>query len=337
VTQGTASVTEERAAGVGSGPVLVRWTAPDALSNLVAVLELAADGQIRYGAAGRQPTVATVKMVEDVLVAGDFYDRGEPIAAFAWPLLIRIGGLAVLTRGDDCSYTRGGSTPPDPPGRPPRRAMAGTRLELSARGRAALDQPSYQALGALWARWQVSVSTDELARIEAIKGQRAPGTLTSAVGRRAAVTAALAELEPGAWTGVGKLLAALRAQRPPLVATRSLRALWRLYVLDAYHGSLGHAGPRAWDLVEGRYALCVLFEYAATAGLIDVAYTDPRGARDDYRVLWGAGQLDCLSRYDGLVAVRVNELGAAVLHDPEALPGLGLPVPRPTGSLASPS
>jgi hypothetical protein len=299
VAKRTASVTEPRT--TGAGPVLVRWTAPDALSNLVAVLELAADGRVRCNATSRHPSAATVKMIEDALVAGDFYDSGEPIAAFAWPLLIRVGGLARL---------------------------AGLRLELSPRGRATLTSPSYEALAALWARWLGAVSTDEMARIEAVKGQRRPGTLTSAVGRRAAVAAALAELEPGAWTGIGKVLGILRAQRPPLVATRSLRAQWRLYVLDSYYGSLGHVGPRAWDLVEGRYALCVLFEYAATVGLIDVAYTDPCGARDDYRALWGADQLSCLSRYDGLAAVRVNELGAAVLHDPDALPGLGLPVPR---------
>jgi hypothetical protein len=304
VTEGTASVTEERAADVGSRTVLVRWTAPDALSNLVAVLELAADGRIRCSAANRQPSAASVKLVEDVLVAGDFYDSAEPIAAFAWPLLVQVAGLARLTA---------------------------SRLELSARGRAVLARPSYEALGALWARWLSSVSTDELARVDAIKGQRKPGTLTSAATRRAAVAAALAALEPGAWTGIGKLLAILRAQRPPLVAARSLRALWRLYVTDSYYGSLGHAGQQAWDLVEGRYALCVLFEYAATAGLIDVAYTDPRGARQDFRVLWGADQLSCLSRYDGLAAVRVNELGTAVLHNPLALSGLGLPVPRPAG------
>jgi hypothetical protein len=302
VAKGTASVTEQRAVTAEAGPVLVRWTAPDALSNLVSVLELAADGQVRYSASTRRPTAATVKLVEDVLVAGDFYDSGEPIAALAWPLLIQVGGLVRLT---------------------------GTRLELSPRGRAVLARPSYEALGALWARWLRSVSTDELARIEAIKGQRKPGTLTSATTRRAAVAAALAALQPGAWTGAGKLLASLRAQQQqPLVATRSLRALWQLYVVDSYFGSLGHAGSRAWDLVEGRYALCVLFEYAATLGLIDVAYTDPRGARDDYRVLWGADQLSCLSRYDGLAAIRVNELGGAVLHDPEALPRLGLPIPR---------
>jgi hypothetical protein len=299
VAERTASVTEPRTGQVG--PVLVRWTAPDALSNLVAVLELVADGRVRCNATSRQPYAATVKLIEDALVAGDFYDSGDPIAAFAWPLLIQVGGLARL---------------------------AGTWLELSPRGRATLASPSYEALAALWARWLGAVSTDEMARIDAIKGQRKAGTLTSAVTRRAAVAAVLAGLEPGAWTGVGKLLGRLRAQRPPLVAARSLRALWRLYVVDSYHGTLGHAGPRAWDLVEGRYALCVFFEYAATVGLIDVAYTDPRGARDDYRALWGADQLSCLSRYDGLTAIRVNDLGAAVLHDPGALPGLGLPVPR---------
>ena len=92
----TASVTEERAAAADASPVLVRWTAPDALSNLISVLELVADGQVRYGASTRRPTAATVKLVEDVLVAGDFYDSGEPIAAFAWPLLIQVGGLARL-------------------------------------------------------------------------------------------------------------------------------------------------------------------------------------------------------------------------------------------------
>ena len=41
-----------------------------------------------------------------------------------------------------------------------------------------------------------------------------------------------------------------------------------------------------------------------------------------------SGGRDCLSRYDGLAAVRVNDLGAAILHDLGALPALGLPVPR---------
>jgi hypothetical protein len=317
VPEGTVSVIYERAEYAAADPLLIRCTAPDALSNLVAVLELAADGQLRCIAGSRQPSAATVKLVEDVLVAGDYYDTGEPIAAFAWPLLIQAGRLAVPAPADDS------------PG-PAREGRAGIRLELTARGHAVLARPSYQALSALWARWLRIVSYDELSRIEAIKGQRKSATLIAAVTRRAAVAAGLATIEPGVWTNVRELLEILENQQPPLVAVRSLLALWRLYVADPYYGSLGHAGLAAWDIVEGRYALCVLFEYAATLGLIDVAYADPRGARDDYRALWGADRYAYLSRYDGLAAVRVNKLGAAVLHDPDAVPGAGLPVPRRT-------
>jgi hypothetical protein len=280
--------------------VHLRCTAADALSNLVGVLELAADGQVRCSAATRRPFAATVAVVEDALVAGDYYD-GEPIASFAWPLLLLVGGLA---------------------------RRAGTTLEVTARGRAVLSRPSYAALGALWDRWLTSVSHDELSRIETIKGQRRSATLTPATTRRAAVAAGLAAVRPGAWTQLGAVLSILRTGAPRLAVTRSLMARWRLYIADSYYGSLGHAGAQSWDIVEGRYALCVLLEYAATMGLIDVAYTDPRGARDDYRALWGADQYACLSRYDGLLAVRVNDLGAAVLHDPDALPGLALPLPR---------
>jgi hypothetical protein len=293
--------------GAGADGVQVRCTAPDALSNLVAVLELVTDGQVRCSAATRRPSAATVKLVDDVLVAGDDYydprdrgDAGESIAAYAWPLLVQAGGLARL---------------------------AGTRLELTRRGQDALARPGYDALATVWDRWLKNVSYDELARIEAIKGQRKPATLSSAATRRAAVVAGLAELEPGTWEDIDTVLALLRTQDRPLVAVRGLRALWRLYIVDSYYGSLGHAGLRAWDIVEARYALCLLFEYAATAGLVDIGYIDPRGARDDYRSLWGAGQYASLSRYDGLIAIRVNDFGAAVLHGEPDLT-LGLPVPR---------
>jgi len=136
-------------------------------------------------------------------------------------------------------------------------------------------------------------------------------------------------MEPGEWEDIDTLLATLEYQQQPLVAVRNLMALWRLYLIDSYYGSLGHAGYKAWPLVEGRYALCALLEYTATMGVIDVAYADPDGAREDYRGLWGADRLARLSRYDGLVAIRVNELGAAILHAPADLHALGLPVPRP--------
>ena len=293
-----------RASAFPRGPVTVRGTGPDALSNLIAVLELAADGQVRCSAAPRRPLGATVRLVEDVLVTGDYYDRrgaGEPIAAFAWPMLLQAGGLARL---------------------------AGSGLELTPRGEQVLARPSYQALGALWARWLRSVAQDEFSRIEAIGGQRRTGTLTAPARRRAALADGLAALGPGLWVEVDALFAVLRAQPAAVVMAASPLTRWRLYLGDPRHGSLGPAGAAAWNVLEGRYALCALFEYAATLGVVDVAYTAAPGARDDYRGLWGTDGYDSLSRYDGLAAVRVNELGAAILHDPGTLPALGLPVPR---------
>jgi hypothetical protein len=59
-----------------------------------------------------------------------------------------------------------------------------------------------------------------------------------------------------------------------------------------------------------RYLLCFLFEYVAALGIIDVAYIEPNGARNDFRNLWGADDLEFLSRYDGLVYFRLTPLGA---------------------------
>jgi len=298
-----------RVLALPAGPVRIRCTAPDALSNLVAVLELAADGRLRCAAGTRRPLAATVRLVEDTLVAGDYYggpegeprDDGEPIAAFAWPMLLQAGGLARL---------------------------GGTALELTPRGRAVLARPSCGCVGALWDRWRGSVSQDEFSRIEAIRGQRKTGTLTPVASRRAAVADGLAALEPGVWVDVDAFFAILRTQAEPLAVTASPLARWGLYLEDPRHGSLGPAGEKAWAAVEGRYALCILFEYAATLGVVDVAYAGPRGARGDYRELWGADQRDSLSRYDGLSAIRVSELGAAILHDPGVLDAHRLPLPR---------
>ncbi|MBU1752162.1 MAG: hypothetical protein KKA73_31160, partial [Chloroflexi bacterium] len=88
------------------------------------------------------------------------------------------------------------------------------------------------------------------------------------------------------------------------------RDLWHLYIADPNYGSLGYAGYGEWPLLQGRYLLAFLFEYAATLGLIDVAYIHPSGARPDYHDNWGTDDLDCLSRYDGLLYFRLTGLGA---------------------------
>jgi len=57
----------------------------------------------------------------------------------------------------------------------------------------------------------------------------------------------------------------------------------------------------------------VLFEYAGTLGLLDLDYVHPTGAREDFQENGGGVDLDTLSRYDGLQAIRLTALGRYAL------------------------
>ncbi|WP_150135630.1 helicase-associated domain-containing protein [Streptomyces hyaluromycini] len=273
----------------------------DARTELAAVLQLAAAGRLRCSDKTKRPSAATLRALGEVLVGGDFYE-GEAVRAFAWPLLLQAGGLAELSGG---------------------------RLELTARGGKALAASAHETIRHLWRRWLGHGVLDEFSRIEEIKGQRAANVLSAAGLRRRAVGAALAECcPPGEWVTVDELFKAMRAAGHDPYPVRSERALWELYLEDAQYGSLGYDGYHDWPVLQGRYTLCVLFEYAATLGLVDVQYIDPEGARDDFRHMWGADWLERLSRYDGLLAVRLNPLGAyATEHADDYRPG-----PAPAGA-----
>lgn len=263
----------------------VRRTERYAAEDLRAVLRLCDSGRLKCSATTRRPAAATVAEVVAVLSAGDFY-RDEPVAAFAWPLLVQAGGLAEISGG---------------------------KLKLTATGRAALGKPPAGVLRALWRSWLSKGLIDEFSRVESIKGQRAANVLTAPKARRQKVSEALAGQPAGVWVDVDDLFQQMKMTAWSPRVARSERALWKLYLEDPQYGSLGYAGFGEWELLEGRYTLAVVFEYAATLGLVDVAYDDPDGARDDYHENWGADYFEALSRYDGLRAIRLNDLGAYVL------------------------
>ncbi|MDN5764959.1 MAG: helicase-associated domain-containing protein [Humibacillus sp.] len=263
----------------------VRLTEGVALRDLHAVLRLCDSGRLRCSDKTKRPAAAALIMVAEALTGGDFY-RDEAIAAYAWPLIVQAGGLATVSGG---------------------------KLQLTARGRAALSHPAAEVIRQLWRSWVAKGAIDELSRVEHLKGQRAANVLTAVKTRREIVATALANREPGAWVEVEKLFASMRRSGLSPTVARNGRAVWKLYLVDAQYGSCGYDGYGTWQMLEGRYTLAVVFEYAATLGLIDVAYDEPEGARDDFRYNASAEELPYLSRYDGLRALRLNGLGAYVL------------------------
>lgn len=277
-------------------PVQVRETEREALHDLPAMLRLIEAGKLGVSATTRRPGQAALKAVGDVLHGGDFYTGQEeeleeeeqadlPIKAFAWPLIVQAAGFA---------------------------ALSGTRLQLTAAGRKAASLRAPEALRIAWDRWLRTTMLDEFSRVNSIKGQGGKGKagLTAVARRREAVADALGECPPGAWIAVDELFRYMQAAGHSFEVTRNP---WTLYISDPNYGSLGYEGYHEWEILQGRYVLALLFEYAATLGLVDVAYLLPVNARRDYRGLWGTDELSYLSRYDGLLYFRLNPLGAWIL------------------------
>ena len=267
-----------------------------AVHDLLTVLRLIDGGRITASAKTRRPSAVAVRRIAGTLHGGDFFDptrkknhAGQmvgPVRAFAWPWMVQAAKLVQLN---------------------------GSKLALTRTGRAAFTAPPEETLRRIWERWLNSTLLDEFSRMEDIKGQfrgRGKRMMTPPTRRRAMIAEALAQCPVGGWVQVDDFFRFMRAKELHFSVTRDP---WLLYVDDSERGSMGYAGRAMWNLLQGRYVRCLLFEYAATLGLVVVVFTDPRGARSDYWHMWGTDEMEFLSRYDGLEYFRLNPLGAYCL------------------------
>ncbi len=275
-------------------PIVQLATERAALQELNTVLRLIEAGKIRASNKTNRVTKTGAKAITQALYGGDYYPPDElldsydqtpigPIKAFAWPLIMQSAGLAEL---------------------------AGPKLQLTPAGKKALTSPTPEkTIRTIWKKWQKSKLLDEFNRIHTIKGQTGKGkrSMTAVSTRRTAITQTLSECPVKAWLKFDEFSRYIKASGHTFKVSRDL---WNLYIAERHYGSLGYEGYGGWNIVQARYMLAFLFEYAATMGLIDIAYIPPTGARPDYGSLWGTDDLDCLSRYDGLLYIRLNNLGA---------------------------
>jgi len=271
-----------------------RLTEREALHEVVVMLRTFEQARITVSEKTALPSSSTLKLLAERLVGGDFYPVVEktdkwdqtigPIKAFAWPMLLQASGLALRT---------------------------GTRLTLSPTGVKALSAPPADVLRTLWRKWLKTTLLDEFSRVDAIKGQSSTGRVMSAVPpRRAAIEEALQACPTGRWVLLDDFSRFMRAADHVFAVAHDP---WKLYLGERQYGSLGYDGSHGWNILQDRYIAAVLFEFAATLGIVDVAYVDPAEGRDDFRDMWGADELRFLSRYDGLNSFRITALGAYIL------------------------
>ena len=272
----------------------VRLAEREAAQELSILLRSLEQMRIQVSDKTAQASAASQRTLGDKLVGGDYYPYVEkkdkwdqeigPIRAFAWPLLLQAGGLA----------TRSGS-----------------RLALSPAGIKASSAPPAEALRALWRKWLKSSLLDEYSRVDVVKGQGGKGRVMTAIApRRAAIEEALTHCPVGRWVSADEFSRFMCAAGLDFEVAHDP---WRLYVCSADYGSLGNNRHGGWNILQERYILAFLLEYAATLGLIDVAFVDPANARRDYRDMWGTDDLAFFSRYDGLRHIRLTALGAYIL------------------------
>jgi hypothetical protein len=280
--------------GTEDVPLTVHQTERAAQRELISVLRLVDAGKVSVSDKTRRASGSSIDAITAILDGGDYYPQVPPtdkwhdsntgpIRAFAWPLLIQAGGLAQL---------------------------AGTRLQLTKAGRKALSEPAAGTIRTLWMKWLGTTILDELARVECVKGQTGKGKrgLTAVSARRETIADSLAECPPGGWIATGEFVRYMQATGNDLEVAHDA---WGLYICEQQYGSLGYDGNER--VLNERYLLSLLHEYAATLGMIDVALIPPVGARDDFHGLWGTDELPFFSRYDGLMYFRLTPLGAYCL------------------------
>ncbi|MCI4430016.1 MAG: hypothetical protein JHC40_12710 [Burkholderiales bacterium] len=287
-------LTESLPDRVDDEPLTVRCTEREAIVDLPLLLRLADQGKLQVSDKTSQPGTTTLRLLADKLSGGDFYGPAAaplqceheigPIKAFAWPLLLQSAGLT---------------------------QRSANKSALSPAGRKALSAAPADVLRAVWQKWLKSTLLDEFSRVDMIKGQKSKGRVMTAVApRRATIAVALQDCPVGAWIAVDEFSRFMQAAD---LGFEVAHDPWKLYLSEPEHGSLGYEGSHTWDILQLRYLLCVLFEYAAVLGVIDVAFVNPESARQNFRDLWGADELAFLSRYDGLVYFRLTSLGAYCL------------------------
>ena len=264
--------------------------------ELARVLRLVQGGKVKVTDSGLRPTGATTRLIAQTLVVPDFHlempeaDRSEwnkqyyteagAVRAHAWPVLVQQCGWA--------------------------RSKAGL-LTLTEEGRDILEQFTPEKLRTAVSRYLGNDDFDELNRLNHIRGQsgKARRFLSNPGLRRLVVRSALGTCPPDQWLEYDECLRLVNASGENWDVLRGDAPA--LYFFEPQFGYIyDHGG------LNSQFLRAVLMESLATLGVVDVAYVYPHSVWPDLKESLG-GDLPFCGRYDGLLYVRINPLGAYAL------------------------
>ncbi len=263
-------------------------------SELKNVLRLVDLGKINISEKTRIPSAIAVKAITKVLSVPDFqledptiisdpyYEAAGPVRGYAWGILVQ-----------SCGWTR----------------YSKGKLKLSTSGKKAMNDDFEEFVSGVWS-YLDSSKFDELNRVKTIRGQAGKGKrgLTDLDFRKPNLLAAIHAWPVEEWISFEEVCRFQLASDNSFTVSENL---WHLYFSEKQYGSLGYDGGEGE--LEKVYTRVFLFEYLATLGLIDVAYVYPHYLWPEFNGWWGSDEHAFCSRYDGLLYVKLNPLGAYCL------------------------
>ena len=253
-------------------------------ADLLTFLQLADQGELKWGYTNGQLTAGSLRKVFSQLLAGDFHPEPEKITGRH---VVRPFGLDVFTQGAGLVSHYG---------------------SLSPAGRKYLQTQDSTLFLEAFESWVEKGAFDELSRIDQLHGLNARGTsLTPPAFRREKVIEALSWCPTHTWIDIKDFYRAIK--------------IWHFdFDVEVTQWSNLFAGPYKdhgymnpddyWILVHGLYINAVIMEYLATIGAVDIAYVS-----EDISMVDDADNYvdSTLSLHDGLLYFRINNWGAFLL------------------------
>jgi hypothetical protein len=278
------------------------------LSELRSVLKLVQAGKLKVTDKVGRPTEDTVRLISEALVVPDFVvepptemttkyeEHGGAIRAHAWGVLVQ-----------QCEWAK---------------AKSG-RLALTSEGQKLLASMEVSDFAAGVEAFLWDDEFDELNRINHIRGQTGGGKryLTPPGERRSEISESVAQWPLNQWIAFDEAVRFLLATGHRFEVTSADHTL---YFGELQYGFLGGQGSQ----INRQYMRAFLFESLATLGLIDIAYVYPHHLWPELGHSWGIDELSFCSRYDGLLYVRLNALGAYCLDATDVYQPAVPPEPR---------
>jgi hypothetical protein len=276
-------------------PVRIFESSEIAPLELRSVLQLVRAGKLSVTDKSLRPTEASARLIAQCLVAPDF-DAENPRAASGSHRVEATGSFRAHAWGvliQQCGWAR------------PRRGI----LALTESGQRALQGGTPEILEEGINSLRDDTHFDEFNRVNHIRGQSGRGKryLTDPPERRYPILESVSQWPIGRWVKFEEAWRFLLASGNNFLLTSEAVTL---YFEEQQYGHLG-ATERILPRI---YLRVFLMESLAPLGIIDIAYCYPHSLWPDLEDRWGTDDMDFCSRYDGLLYVRLNALGAYCLN-----------------------